>query len=222
VIASSASRVRPGRRLRPCRSRCGGRCSARSFICWTSRSRPLRTFPPRRPFARRLRAAPARRRRDHLVHPHRARGPGSHQRAAREPRHLTSRRPQKSPSLTGTDRRPHENSSPGVLPALAWRRRAPDCIVPPEQLLPPRACTAPHVMPLWPAVEVQETDTGADDASARSPRTAHTSQSDRMKPAMQAAERPRICGGSGGSGGGYRNSPEMRLTEPATMTTPNT
>jgi len=45
--------------------------------------------------------------------------------------------------------------------------KEPDCIVPPERLLPPRACTAPHVM-------------------------------------------------------GYRNSPEMRLTEPATMTTPNT
>ena len=121
---------------------------------------------------------------------------------------------------------PRDDPLPGAyelhLPALAWRRRAPDCIVPPEQLLPPRACTAPHVMPLWPAVEVQETDTGADDASSRSPRTTHTSQSDRMKPAMQAAERPRICGGSGGSGGGYRNSPEMRLTEPATMTTPNT
>ncbi|MDQ2710582.1 MAG: hypothetical protein M3Z25_24475 [Actinomycetota bacterium] len=25
----------------PCRSRCGGRCNARSFICWTSRSATL-------------------------------------------------------------------------------------------------------------------------------------------------------------------------------------
>ena len=28
----------------PCRSRCGGRCSARSFTCWTSRSRSSRTL----------------------------------------------------------------------------------------------------------------------------------------------------------------------------------
>jgi hypothetical protein len=62
-----------------------GRSSARSSICWTSQSRPSRTPSPRRPTARRLRTAPARRRRDHLVHRHRARGPGSHQRAAREP-----------------------------------------------------------------------------------------------------------------------------------------
>ncbi len=31
MIASSASRAHPGRRSRPRRSRCGGRCSARSF-----------------------------------------------------------------------------------------------------------------------------------------------------------------------------------------------
>jgi hypothetical protein len=47
VIASSASRARPGRRSRPCRSRCAGRCSARSFTCWTSRSRPSRTLSRR-------------------------------------------------------------------------------------------------------------------------------------------------------------------------------
>jgi hypothetical protein len=36
-------------------------------------------FPLDDPSSRRLRAAPARRRRDHLVHRQRARGPGSHQ-----------------------------------------------------------------------------------------------------------------------------------------------
>jgi hypothetical protein len=68
---------------------------------------------------------------------------------------------------------PHGNSSPGVLPALPWRRRAPDCIVPPEPLLPPRACIAPHVMPLWPGpgVEVQEAGAGGDHAPACSPLT---------------------------------------------------
>jgi hypothetical protein len=39
--------------------------------------------------------------------------------------------------------------------------------------------------------------------------------------AEASGERPRICGGSGLSGRVYRNSPEMRLIEPATMTTPN-
>ena len=37
---------------------------------------------------------------------------------------------------------------PAEAEPLPWRRRAPDCIVPPERPLPARACTAPHVMPL--------------------------------------------------------------------------
>src|SRR5271166_2912889 len=53
--------------------------------------------------------------------------------------------------LQVTDQRvildPHENSSPGMLTALPWGRRAPDYIVPPEWLLPPHACTASQVMP---------------------------------------------------------------------------
>ncbi len=47
MIASSASRARPGRRSRPCRSRCGGRSSARSSICWTSQSPGLADPFPR-------------------------------------------------------------------------------------------------------------------------------------------------------------------------------
>src|ERR1700722_12670938 len=116
------------------------------------------------------------------------------------------------------------NSSPGVLPALPWRRRAPDYIVPPERLLPPRACTAPHVMPLWPwsGMEVQEAGAVAEDAPARSLLTAHTPQSDRMKPAMRVARASAYLRRKRWVWRGYRNSPEMRLTEPATMTTPNT
>jgi hypothetical protein len=47
VIASPASRARPGRRSRPCRSRCAGRCSVRSFTCWTRRSPTLADPFPR-------------------------------------------------------------------------------------------------------------------------------------------------------------------------------
>lgn len=41
MIASSAFPAPHGTRLRPCRSHCGGRCSARSFICSTNQSRSL-------------------------------------------------------------------------------------------------------------------------------------------------------------------------------------
>ena len=84
---------------------------------------------------------------------------------------------------------------------------------------------APHVMPLWPGpgVEVQEAGTGAGYAPGRSPLTAHTSQSGRVKPAMPGSKSVRVSAARAVDlAGVYRNSPEMRLTEPATMTTPNT
>jgi hypothetical protein len=112
------------------------------------------------------------------------------------------------------------NSFPGVLPDLPWRRRTPDCIVPPETA--PAAtglcCTSCHAALAW----VGSAGGWRRRCVGRSPLIAHAAESDRIKPAMRQQERPRICGGSVGSGRGYRNSPEMRLTEPATMTTPNT
>jgi hypothetical protein len=69
---------------------------------------------------------------------------------------------------------------------------------------------------------VQEAGAGADDAPARSPLFAHASESDPMKPAMRAARASAYLRRERWIWRGYRNSPEMRLTEPATMTTPNT
>jgi hypothetical protein len=102
---------------------------------------------------------------------HRQHDPARSRRLLHRKTALAARPPPRAGQMTATP-------MPGRSNQKRQPRPFPDCIVPPGRLLPPRACTAPHVMPLWPGVEVQEGGAGAEDAPARSRLIAHASQSD--------------------------------------------